>query len=118
MYGVVLWSDNEERKAVIWCEDHGDLAFWSETEDSAMSGISLDAGDLIHFDICEGRDMRLASEPRLVSGGEYSGLAECLRAGSGTSAPAQEPRAAAHAGQGSDNVIAFRPRAAGQRLAS
>ena len=27
MLGVVLWSDVSDRKAVIWCEDQGDLAY-------------------------------------------------------------------------------------------
>ena len=28
MFGVVLWADPVDRKAVIWCEDHGDLAYF------------------------------------------------------------------------------------------
>ncbi len=27
MYGVVLWSDPQKRQAVVWCSDHGDLAY-------------------------------------------------------------------------------------------
>ncbi len=27
MYGVILWSDQEAQRAVIWCEDHGKLAY-------------------------------------------------------------------------------------------
>ena len=31
MLGVVLWSDSSENNAVIWCEDHGDLAYFDGT---------------------------------------------------------------------------------------
>lgn len=49
MYGVVLWSDDAENKAVFWCEDHGDLAFFHGTEDTAA--MAFDAGDLVEFDV-------------------------------------------------------------------
>ncbi|AVW91310.1 hypothetical protein [Celeribacter baekdonensis] len=29
MDGIVLWSDPEAHTAVIWCSDHGDLAYAS-----------------------------------------------------------------------------------------
>ena len=77
MLGVVLWSDQKDRKAVIWCEDHGDLAFCHETIDD-QGGI-LDTGDLIQFDVTLDRDMRLAQNPRKVLEGAYQGLADTLR---------------------------------------
>lgn len=40
MFGIVLWSNPQKRKAVVWCSDHGDLAY-VESRD-CMSG----AGDL------------------------------------------------------------------------
>ena len=27
MLGIVLWSSSDRRKAVVWCEDHGPLAY-------------------------------------------------------------------------------------------
>ena len=77
MFGVVLWSDQKDRKAVIWCEDHGDLAFCSESVDD-QGGI-LDTGDLIQFDVTLDRHMRLAQNPRKISEGAYEGLADTLR---------------------------------------
>ncbi len=77
MFGVVLWSDQKDRKAVIWCEDHGDLAFCSETVDE--QGCILDTGDLIQFEVTVDRDMRLAQNPRKVFEGAYHGLADTLR---------------------------------------
>ncbi|MFC4668550.1 hypothetical protein ACFO5X_08305 [Seohaeicola nanhaiensis] len=76
MYGVVLWSDNEDRNAVIWCEDHGELAFCRQ-EDRAQS-VDLDAGDWIQFDLDADRHQRIASNPRLVAEGLFGGLADQL----------------------------------------
>lgn len=33
MFGVVLWSNGVSGKAVIWCEDQGDLAFMNMRDD-------------------------------------------------------------------------------------
>lgn len=83
MYGVVLWSDPEDRKAVIWCEDHGDLAYYGEGCTSLFDGYSLDAGDLVHFQLQEGAKMRLAQNPELVSEQHAPALAERLKAALG-----------------------------------
>ena len=77
MFGVVLWSDQKDSKAVIWCEDHGDLAFCNESVDDR--GTLLDTGDLIQFDVLHDHDMRLARNLRKVSEGAYRGLADTLR---------------------------------------
>lgn len=104
MYGVVLWSDVDDQKAVIWCEDHGDLAFYSGKGDCAMDGPSLDAGDLVHFQITDGNQMRLASKPRLIAENQYPRIVEQLR-GPGKSVPksASDDR---RRSQG--NVLAFK----------
>lgn len=99
MYGVVLWSDQVERKAVIWCEDHGDLAYYNAAEHSVFDGASLDAGDLVHFQLEEGRSIRRAQNPELVAQGHAPALANRLRgAVSRPSEPAQRRSA---------NVLAF-----------
>lgn len=77
MFGVVIWSDHRDRKAVIWCEDHGDLAFCQDSVDER--GCILDAGDLIQFDVTFEREMRLVQHPRKVSEGAFQGLADTLR---------------------------------------
>ena len=79
MIGVVLWSDAREQKAVIWCEDHGNLAFFSEASRSALSGQRLDAGDVVQFELSEDRHLRVAHNPRLVAEDEYPTLAQDLR---------------------------------------
>ncbi|MCE8518699.1 hypothetical protein KBY31_18425 [Ruegeria pomeroyi] len=77
MFGVVLWSDSDDQKAVIWCEDHGDLAFYRKTD--AQASVCLDVGDWVQFDLVTERKQRLALNPRLVDQGSYRGLQDLLR---------------------------------------
>ena len=97
MYGVVLWSDQEQNRAVIWCEDHGDLAFYSGTETSVFDAPDLDAGDLVQFELTRSRNMRLAINPKLIAEDEYPTLAQALRdAGQEAEpAPVQQPSSGA-----------------------
>lgn len=108
MIGVVLWADARDRKAVIWCEDHGNLAYYTAPDPSTHEGEvaeaddCLDAGDLITFDIREERDCRLARNPRRVNAGYAPRLARNLHDAQ-RSAPVQNR---------GDNVVSF-PRRAG-----
>lgn len=90
MYGVVLWSDEATGKAVIWCEDHGDLAFVRETRPA--SDIHLGAGDLVEFDLTTERRYRYADNPILVQDHFSAGLAEALNDAQPRQ-PASVPRA-------------------------
>ncbi len=117
MYGVVLWSDKEDRKAVIWCEDHGDLAFYSGRKESVFDGPQLDAGDFVQFQLNESLDVRVALDPRLVAERQYQGLAESLKAGGVRNAQSSR-HAATRYDEHDDNVIAFTPRREKARLAS
>ncbi|MGA9434149.1 MAG: hypothetical protein WBV62_07935 [Roseobacter sp.] len=66
MLGVVLWSDIADRKAVIWCEDQGDLAYVNAADSVLDNGEFFDAGDVIQFDVENCQKMRVANNPRLV----------------------------------------------------
>ncbi len=77
MYGVVLWSDQTDGKAVIWCEDHGDLAYFNGALDGARMP-DMDAGDLVQFDLWQDARVRRATNPRLVANQHYAGLADGL----------------------------------------
>ncbi|WP_322865534.1 hypothetical protein U5922_004565 [Aquicoccus sp. G2-2] len=108
MYGVVLWSDKEDHKAVIWCEDHGDLAYYSASGESAFDGVSLDAGDLVLFNLSEGKNVRVATNPQLVAQQQFSGLADSICGADSAKAMPSE---------GQNNVVQFAPRGR-ERLAS
>jgi len=66
MIGVILWSDAADEKAVIWCEDQGDLAFLSRHENVVLPETYFSVGDVVEFDIRTERNMRLASNPVLL----------------------------------------------------
>ncbi|MEC8194922.1 MAG: hypothetical protein VX228_01080 [Pseudomonadota bacterium] len=72
MNGVVLWHDNKGDTAVIWCEDHADLAYFSaESEADALgsSALELAAGDLVMFDEVQvGLQRRAVNLRRLAPG--------------------------------------------------
>lgn len=64
MIGIVLWSDPSESKAVFWCEDQGDLAYY---EGCAVSDAPcLHAGDMVQFEVSAEASTRLAHAPRLL----------------------------------------------------
>ena len=99
MFGVVLWSDEQEDKAVIWCEDHGDLAFYRKSDDEDK--IALDAGDWVQFDMTMDRHLRFARNPRLVCDGVYPDIADAL----GVAVPQMPIKL--QPGRGSADVIPF-----------
>lgn len=113
MYGVVLWSNFENTKAVIWCEDQGDLAFYSQ--DSSEVPVTLDAGDLVQFDMTTDRHLRYAHNPRQVQEGIYADLVETL---SDKVPPVSTPkRAVANHARGSAQIIPFEAARADRRTA-
>lgn len=77
MYGAVLWSDQCTNRALIWCEDHGNLAFFDGAPDDVCA--AFEEGDLVTFKVRDGRGMRLAFEVEMVAADEYPSLAEGLR---------------------------------------
>jgi hypothetical protein len=98
MYGVVLWADSRDNKAVIWCEDHGHLAYYRESTSDSKPSLALDAGDLIAFDVYEGEDYRRASNPERVDTGFAPSLVQGLRRATGGLRGNREDRS---------NVVAF-----------
>jgi hypothetical protein len=58
MLGVVIWTDAAESKAIIWCEDHGKLAFLGQCNHG---------DDFLKVDLAEYRTMRLAQNPRKIA---------------------------------------------------
>lgn len=78
MLGVVIWSDVAEQKAIIWCEDHGELAFLANSAHPAANAERFDEGDLIQFDLAEHRNLRLARNPRKIAGHYCSDLGEVI----------------------------------------
>jgi hypothetical protein len=98
MIGVVLWSDTQQKKAVIWCEDHGDLAFYREQD--PVADVTFDPGDLVQFELTTERHLRFAHNPRLVSEREYAPLPNDLK-------DAAEPATGTRYARASAEIIPF-----------
>jgi len=90
MYGVVLWTDKKVNSAVIWCEDHGNLAFYQAADQSMHDDFVLDPGDLIQFDLREERECRHARNLRRVDEGFAPGLAHRLLDAQAAQTPASD----------------------------
>ena len=85
MYGVVLWSDARANKAVFWCEDHGDLAYFHGDPDSLdLSETPFDAGDLVQFEVYQDAKLRKAFNPTIVKSKADADLPEKLMQHSNT----------------------------------
>ncbi len=72
MNGVVLWHDNKGGTAVIWCEDHADLAYFNAKTDASALGsdvVTLAAGDLVMFEIMMAGHQRRAFNLRRLAPG-------------------------------------------------
>jgi len=81
MFGVVLWSDDKDGKAVIWCEDHRNLAFYKQ-ESACEAEETFAPGDLVEFDLREENNLRLAVDPSLVAPHEFPAIAHDLKSAS------------------------------------
>lgn len=79
MFGVVLWSDCATQKAVIWCEDHGELAYFDAVEHPGAVDLALEPGDLVRFELCQAGRMRLVRNPCLVAEQQFPTLASDLK---------------------------------------
>lgn len=77
MFGVVIWSDRSKKNAVIWCEDHGELAYFKQHDDEGE--MTLDSGDWVQFEMTMDRQMRYAHNPRLVVEAAYADLPVALQ---------------------------------------
>ncbi|MGJ8615571.1 MAG: hypothetical protein ACSHWS_01955 [Sulfitobacter sp.] len=94
MLGVVLWSDQEDRKAVFWCEDHGDLAYYEASNRDLDTAGFFDTGDMVQFDVAVERRLRRAFNPRMVGERACAGLPETLKRAAPQASP-QVPRQSA-----------------------
>ncbi|MEM6759179.1 MAG: hypothetical protein AAF601_06830 [Pseudomonadota bacterium] len=79
MIGVILWSDPTKQTAVVWCEDHGNLAYLSQPHLDDLSGSFVDAGDVIEFDMTTERSQRQIGNVRLLAQASGMPLVNSLR---------------------------------------
>lgn len=80
MFGVVLWSSREDGTAIIWCEDHQDLAVLNLSKNQQEPRGTPEPGDLLRFETCEENGVRRAVNAINVANNGYQGLGDALRA--------------------------------------
>ncbi len=81
MIGVVVWADTARNKAVIWCEDQRDLAYYLPSAE-AQAGTAPGRGDLVEFDARYKGTLRIAENVTVVEANSRTGLGDALRGGS------------------------------------
>lgn len=79
MIGVVLWTDPRQAEAVIWCEDHGELALYRNSPASNCAEMCFDVGDLVSFDVETVRSLRFARNPEVLEEAYYPELPQILK---------------------------------------
>ncbi|MDF3853429.1 hypothetical protein ACDP63_08050 [Paracoccus sp. P2] len=79
MIGVILWSSPAKEKAVIWCEDHGALAYLQGRENLFVPTEWPEAGDLVELEFEMQADLRHARLVSIVGGDKRSELPGLLR---------------------------------------
>lgn len=105
MIGLVLWSDQADRKAVFWCDDHGDLAYFDASLDPADEVVNLSAGDMVRFEMTLKDSIRQAHRPVVVTHKVCDDIQEhLLETASRNDGPPVENH---------DNVVQFKAKAAG-----
>lgn len=108
MYGVVLWSDRLKNCAVIWCEDHRKLAYFSHDKDAPSAQGFLTVGDLVEFDVREENDMRLALTPVVVAERHHALLGdELLRSAEPKDSPSGAETSLPGEDRGISHVLPF-----------
>lgn len=89
MIGVIVWSNADREKAVIWCEDQGALAYLQGRENLAVAAMPWpEAGDLMELETEDIASLRHARRVSLLAEGGCPALPDMLRQ---NAAPA-EPR--------------------------
>ena len=76
MIGIVLWRDTAVGKAVIWCEDQGDLAFY--THPGTFDTFEICVGDWVLFDLRLNGGLRLALDVQVLLEPACPGLIDDL----------------------------------------
>lgn len=103
MIGIVLWGDPTDGKAVFWCEDHGDLAYFNAEFGEAGNTSAFTAGDMVQFDIFCDAEFRRAVNPSVIQENACDGLDRSLRSSS-------QPPASSATSHNGGQVVPFRPR--------
>lgn len=111
MFGVVLWSGQDKQTAMLWCEDHKELAVLSLLDDWNTDRQHPQAGDLVSFEAKQENGVRRARNAVPVVRGHALELAAELRAAveALSQGVSNDDKAAGEAAEDpdSDTIVAF-----------
>ncbi len=99
MIGVIVWSSAAKRKAVIWCEDQGPLAYLHGLDNVPGTDVWPATGSMVSLESELRSDLRYAFNVRVLDESQMSGLPGILREVGGTQAADSGLAAAAGTGQ-------------------
>jgi hypothetical protein len=79
MYGVILWKDPAKGKAIIWCDDHGHLAYLS-SPDVIKDGQGIpNVGALVCIKLRQVGQWRLCTRLECIDERSHPTLLQSLR---------------------------------------
>lgn len=84
MRGVIIWHCETTDRAVVWCDDSGDLAYAGGKQAWANPGRSVAIGDYVAFELQPQAGTRSCKNLRLIEQGiapELAGILGRMKAG-------------------------------------
>jgi hypothetical protein len=81
MRGVIIWHCQNTRRAVVWCDDSGELAYANGGRAWLNPGQSVSIGDYVAFDLRPSVSARSCTNLRLIESGHAPDLAGILHHG-------------------------------------
>lgn len=79
MFGVVIHVSSDRQRAIIWCEDHGPLAYARVGKKLRESQDGIAVGDCVRFSARTDGDFRIGRDVTPIALPQLSGLPEMLR---------------------------------------
>lgn len=79
MNGIVLWSSQSQRKALVWCSDQGDLAYIISPRDVLHSNTIPVQGTAISFELEQMGNKRICKNVNVHHHGAAPDLADALK---------------------------------------
>ena len=84
MRGVIIWHCKTTERAVVWCDDSGELAYAGGQQAWANPGTRVAIGDYVAFDLQPSGTARSCKNMRLIEQGmapELAGILGKMKAG-------------------------------------
>ena len=80
MMGVVIYISKDRQRAIIWCEDHGPLAYVRGEKSLFRGEAEVAVGDCVRFMARTDGDFRIGTALEPIMLPPVSGLANALKA--------------------------------------